>query len=73
MECNPFNISTGEHESFTFLEIILSLFFLFILIFVCIQYSRDEGLLLLPGSCAEVPATRGSGIGILGLWLCTDA
>lgn len=73
MECNPFNISTGEHESFTFLEIISFLVASFILILICIKYSEDEGLLLLPDSSAELLAAHNpcQSISILGLQLYT--
>lgn len=67
MECNPFNISTGEHESFTFLEIVSFLVALFILILIYIKGSEDKGLLLFPDTSAELPAAHSPDKSILGL------
>lgn len=58
MECNPFNISTGEHESFTFLEIVSFLVALFILILIYIKGNEDKGLLLFPDTSAELSAAH---------------
>lgn len=58
MECNPLNISTGEHESFTFLEIVSFYVALFTLILICIKCNEDKGLLLFPDTSAELSAAQ---------------
>lgn len=76
MECNPFNISTGAYESFTFLEINYFLVVLFILILISIKYSGDRGQRASPSdNSAEGLAVHDPcrSVSIPRLQLCTGA